>query len=200
MRKIILIFISNLVIAQSNYEKLAQDFIEINLPYESTKEYFPKINFDTFNQKVITDAGENLKEVTSSFKTNFEWYYENSRYFAVGKIGYKNIKGLLYYEVQKSTKDGSLNGTYEMIIFDKNNELIIHKYLAGYTLDKNDAYQFERKHYAKIYIENYNLVVEETDEVLDQEKANKAWKTINKEIIKTAYAIDQKGLEHPVKK
>lgn len=91
MKKIIFIFISNLVIAQSNYEKLAQDFVEINLPYESTKEYFSKINFDTINQKVITVAGENLKEVTSSFKTNFEWYYENSHYFAVGKIKYKRI-------------------------------------------------------------------------------------------------------------
>lgn len=111
-----------------------------------------------------------------------------------------SIKGLLYYEVQKSNKDGSLNGTYEMIIFDKEDKLIIHKYLAGYTLVKNGNFKFERKHYAKIYLQNNNLIVAETDEVLDQESNEQTWKTTNKEIIKTAYAIDQKGLEHPVKK
>lgn len=208
MKKIIYCFLLclNIGIAQSKYQKLAKDFKTLSIPYISTKDYFPIIGYDASigrEWSFVPGKGGIMKEVTANFKVNYGDYYEYSRYFSLGKIELKNTKALLYYEVQKSNKNGSLRVNYEMIIFNKNNKIIAHKYIAGHNHVERtfikpklilDSWQQSR-----IYIEGDGIIiVQKTHEIDKEYPINGDYKIIKNKIHEVKYRINQDGTETPL--
>lgn len=168
MKKIVLLFLvmANLAVAQKNFSQLEKDFKVIKLPYETTKDYYPKIGYDAlYDVEVDFEPNKNglISEITSNFKENGMYYNKNSRYFSVGKFKYNDFTFIIYYNVETHHSDGHLESYYTMDMYDasgtwKNNFIIgENHYKLNYMKDPVTAY--EDKTQTKIEVEKGNLVI-----------------------------------------
>ena len=170
MKKIVLFFVvmANIGFAQKNFSKLEKEFKEIKLPYETTKDYYPKIGHDEVYDVEIDFKAENglVSEITSNFKENGMYYNSNSRYFSVGKFKYSNFTFIVYYIVETHRSDGHLESYYNMDMYDVNgtwkNSFVIgeNRYKLNYMKDPVTAYEDITQ--TNIKIENGNLIVNKT--------------------------------------
>lgn len=168
MKKIVVLFIvvANFGFTQENFSKLEKEFKDIKLPYETTKDYFPKIGYDAlYDVEIDFEPNKSglISEITSSFKDNGKYYNENSRYFSVGKFEYGNFTFIVYYMVTKFNSDGHLESYYNVDMYDSNgkwkNNFVIgeNHYKLNYMKDPVTAY--EDKTQTKIEVEKGNLVI-----------------------------------------
>ncbi|BCY28827.1 hypothetical protein [Flavobacterium okayamense] len=167
MKKIVLFFVvmANIGFAQKNFSKLEKEFKEIKLPYETTKDYYPKIGHDEVYDVEIDFKAENglVSEITSNFKENGMYYNSNSRYFSVGKFKFNNFTFIIYYIVTKHNSDGHLESYYNMDMYDVNgtwkNSFVIgeNRYKLNYMKDPVTAYEDISQ--TNIKIEKGNLVI-----------------------------------------
>lgn len=167
MKKIVLflLFITNIGFAQKNFSKLENEFKDINLPFETAKDYYPKIGYDALYDVEIDFKAENglVSEITSNFKENGMYYNSNSRYFSVGKFKFNNFTFIIYYIVTKHNSDGHLESYYNMDMYDTNgtwiNSFVIgeNRYQLNYTKDPVIAYEDISQ--TNIKIEKGNLII-----------------------------------------
>ncbi|SHJ77795.1 hypothetical protein [Flavobacterium haoranii] len=171
MKKIVLFFVvmANIGFAQKNFSKLEKEFKEIKLPYETTKDYYPKIGHDElYDVEVdfVPNEGGLISEITKTFKDNGEYYNSNSRYFSVGKFKFNELTFLIYYVVTKYNSDGHLESYYNIDMYDVNgtwkNSFVIgeNRYKLNYMKDPVTAYEDITQ--TNIKIENGNLIVNKT--------------------------------------
>lgn len=202
MKKIVVLFIvvANFGFAQENFSKLEKEFKDIKLPYETTKDYFPKIGYDAlYDVEIDFEPNKSglISEITSSFKDNGKYYNENSRYFSVGKFEYSNFTFIVYYMVTKFNSDGHLESYYNVDMYDSNgkwkNNFVIgeNRYKLNYIKDPVTAY--EDKTQTKIEVKNGNLVINklmlQNNYVRTPEEMKLTKSTTTKEII----TIDAQG-------
>ncbi|MBD3724072.1 MAG: hypothetical protein IE891_04650 [Flavobacteriaceae bacterium] len=167
MKKIVLFFVvmANIGFAQKKFSKLEKEFKEIKLPFETSKDYYPKIGYDALYDVEVDFKAENglVSEITSNFKENGMYYNSNSRYFSVGKFKFNNFTFIIYYIVTKHNSDGHLESYYNMDMYDVNgtwkNSFVIgeNRYKLNYMKDPVTAY--EDKTQTKIEVEKGNLVI-----------------------------------------
>ncbi|MEZ4787613.1 MAG: hypothetical protein R2790_07010 [Flavobacterium haoranii] len=171
MKKIVLFFVvmANIGFAQKNFSKLEKEFKEIKLPYETTKDYYPKIGYDAlYDVEVDFEPNKNglVSEITSNFKDNGEYYNKNSRYFSVGKFKYSNFTFIVYYIVETHHSDGHLESYYNMDMYDANgtwkNSFVIgqNHYKLNYMKDPVTAYEDITQ--TSIKVENRNLIIKKS--------------------------------------
>ena len=157
---------ANIGFAQKSFSKLENEFKDIKLPYESTKDYYPKIGYDALYDveiDFIPNEGGLVSEITSNFKENGMYYNSNSRYFSVGKFKFNNFTFIIYYIVTKHNSDGHLESYYNMDMYDVNgtwkNSFVIgeNRYKLNYMKDPVTAYEDISQ--TNIKIEKGNLLI-----------------------------------------
>lgn len=201
MKKIVLFFLvmANIGFAQKNFSKLEKEFKEIKLPYETTKDYYPKIGHDEVYDVEIDFKAENglVSEITSNFKENGMYYNSNSRYFSVGKFKFNNFTFIIYYIVTKHNSDGRLESYYSMDMYDSNgnwkNNFIIggNHYKLNYMNDPVTAY--EDKTQTKIEVEKGNLVIKKLMVQNNYLRTPEEMKLTKSTTTKEIHTIDSQG-------
>ena len=171
MKKIglLLLLLANVGFAQKDFSKLKNEFKDIKLPFETTKDYFPKIGYDAlYDVEIDFEPNKNglVSEITSIFKENGMYYNKSSRYFSVGKFNYNDFTFIIYYIVETHHSDGHLESYYSMDMYDSNgnwkNNFIIggNHYKLNYM--KNPVTAYEDKTQTKIEVEKGNLVIKKS--------------------------------------
>lgn len=197
MKKIlflIIIVLTQVSFAQNKFSKLEKEFKSITLPYESTKDFFPKIGYDElYDVEVdfVPNEGGLISEITKTFKDNGEYYNSNSRYFSVGKFKFNELTFLIYYVVTKHNSDGHLESMYFIDMYDKSrnwkNNFVIgeDRYKLNYTKDPVTANEYKIQTSIKKISDNLviNSNIIKTDYVRTPEEMKVVKTSTNREII-----------------
>lgn len=166
---LLFLFLANIGFAQKNFSMLEKDFRNINLPFETSKDYYPKIGYDALydvENEFVPNQGGLVSEITLNFKENGMYYNSNSNYFSVGKFAYSNFTFIIYYIVTKHNSDGHLESYYNMDMYDSTgnwkNSFVIgeNRYQLNYMKDPVTAYEDIIQ--TKIKVEKGNLVIKKS--------------------------------------